>query len=100
RPMRPGRTIPSTRAHPSAESFAYAAPARRWRRNERRGTTPGRRSRATLRGPHFLPRGLRRATLTAARRDFIAATLRFARLTRVIRLPRLTATLALFALGR
>src|SRR5258707_15058601 len=90
---RPRRTVPSRHPRPTDGSFEHAAPARRWRRSERRGTTPGRRSTAPWRRPHFLPRGLRRTALTAARRDFAAAPLRVGRLTWVVGLRRLAATL-------
>src|ERR1700728_1888046 len=97
RPTRSARTAPSTRPRPPYGWLGRETTARLWRANARRETTPVQRSGAALPSPHFLPRGVRRTGLTAARRDLTATALRLAPVTRGLCLPRFAAIADFFA---
>src|ERR1700722_6492203 len=91
RPTRSARTAPSKRPRPPVEWLGRETTVRPWRSNAPREITPVRRSGAALPSPHFLPRGVRRTDLTAARWDLAVTALRLAAVMRVVCLPRFAA---------
>src|ERR1700678_154347 len=91
RPTRSARTAPSKRPRPPDGWFGRETTVRLWRPNAPRETTPVQRSGEALPSPHFLPRGVRRTDLAAARRDLAVTALRLAPVMRVVCLPRFAA---------